>query len=213
MSDLRNQITVYRAVSDDYDRNPGVPLPEQDVVYDLRRFNSTGLPNPKRTATLWNREQKIALPPKNGLASVYLDGSLSPKVPLRIPVETWLATADMALFKHPWRSCAYAEIDECVRVKKITPEEGEKMRSHLLLAGFPKDFGLWACGMLVRRVHANALQLFAAPLWWELVQQVPRDQVWLPFVLWRLKESPRRIFTIEADIYHSKWFTFRRHGA
>lgn len=210
---INEEITVYRAISDDYDKSPGLPLPEQGVIYDLRRFTSTGIADPKRSATLWNRGEKIMHPPKNGLASVYLDGSLSPKVKLRIPVETWLAVADMALFKHPWRTCAYAEIDECVAKKKITADEGQKARSHMMLAGFPRDYGLWACGMLVRRVHANSLQIFAAPLWWELVQQVPRDQIWLPFVLWRLNEAKRRIHTIDADIYNNKWLTFRRHGA
>lgn len=203
--------TVYTAVASDYDKGVSLGKPEKNITYDVRR--SPPEVKGKRDCTLWNRENKIMLVPKTGLWSVYLDGSLTPKAPLRAPVEKWLEKADMALFKHPWRSCAYAEIDECVKRGKITADEGEKMRSHLMLAGFPRDFGLWACGMVARRVHANALQIFAAPLWWELVQGVPRDQIWLPFVLWRLQHSLKRIHTIDADIYRSKWFTFRRHGA
>lgn len=211
MTELRRQITVYRAVTEGYDRDLGFGEPEEDFVYDLRKAP----PEIKsgRDGTLWNREQKIINPPKHGLASVYIDGSLTPKAPLRNAVESWLSAADMALFKHPWRTCAYAEIDECERLKRITSEEAQKVRSHFQLAGFPRDFGLWACGMVVRRVHCNALQIFAAPVWWNLVQQVPRDQIWLPFVLWHLRRSTNRIHTIDKDIYHSKWFSFRRHGS
>ena len=151
-------------------------------------------------------------PPQLGLWSVYLDGSLSPKGPILETVEGWLAKADIALFRHPHRSCAYAEIDACVKRKKFDPDVATKARSHLLLAGFPKDFGLWACGMLARRTHCNSLQIFAAPIWWEMVREVPRDQIWLPYVLWKIKHSMDRVHTIDADIYNNKWFTFRRHG-
>lgn len=148
-----------------------------------------------------------------GLWSVYLDGSLSPKGRLTALVEGWLDKADMALFKHPHRSCAYAEIDACVARSKITAQDGEKVRSHFMLAGFPKDFGLWALGMIARRTHSNSLQIFAMPLVFHYVaQHVARDQLWFPFVLWKLKEAPRRVHTIDADIFDNTYFSFRRHG-
>lgn len=187
-------------------------MPEDEVVYDLRSLAMSGVHDPARNGRIWNREQKILRPPMEGLWSVYLDGSLSPKGPLRECVEKWLEAADMALFKHPHRTCAYAEIDACVARSKITADEGQKARSHLMLAGFPRDFGLWACGMIARRVHANSLQIFMAPVWWEHVQKVPRDQIWLPFVLWRLQHSTKRIHTIDADIFDNSIFSFRRHG-
>lgn len=118
----------------------------------------------------------------------------------------------MALFKHPHRTCAYAEIDACVARQKITPEQGEKARSHLMLAGFPRDYGLWACGMIARRSFANEIQRFVAPYWFTLVEDVPRDQIWLPFVLWRILDATKRIHTIDADIFNNPWFSFRRHG-
>lgn len=165
-----------------------------------------------RVARLWNREQKLVLPPRNGLWSVYIDGSLSPKGPLREHVEGWLERADVALFKHPHRTCAYAEIDACVARNKITPDEAQKARGTLMLSGFPRDFGLWALTMIARRVHANALQRFAFPMVWEMVQTVPRDQIWFPFCLWKLKHSIARIHTIDADVFNNRFFSFRRHG-
>jgi hypothetical protein len=208
---LSNGGTLYTAVTEGYDKSPNLGKLENNTAHDLRRLPK-GVKSDSESV-IWNREQKILKPPMTGLWSVYMDGSFTPKIPLRPKVEKWLASADMALFQHPWRSCAYDEIDECVRVGKITAEQGEKARSHLMLEGFPKDFGLWACGIVVRRVHLNQIQIFAAPLWMQMVQKVPRDQIWLPYVLWKLKTSVKRIHTIEASIYTNKVFAFRRHGA
>jgi hypothetical protein len=150
-------------------------------------------------------------PPRAGLWSVYLDGSLSPKGLLHQQVCDWLDTRDVALFRHPHRTCAYAEIDACVARKKITPEQAEQARGTLLLSGFPKDFGLWALGMIARRVHHNALQQFVFPMCWEMTKHVTRDQIWFPFVLWKIKSAGLRLHTIDADIFNNRYFAFTRH--
>lgn len=199
--------TIYTASSPGYDRKPLTSHNEPGVKLDARK-QPDGEPG-----RLWNRKQKLLLPPEDGVWSVYLDGSLSPKGPVRERVEKWLAAADMAFFKHPWRTCAYAEIDECVLRKKITAEEAEKTRSMLQLAGFPRDFGLWACGMIARRSVNNELQKHLAPIWWDLTSQMQRDQIWLPFVLWRFRNSVKRVHTIDKDIYNNSMLSFRRHGA
>jgi hypothetical protein len=200
--------TIYAAVTPGYDNDPmGFP-PEAQVERELRMHPHRD----SETGRLWNREQKIMLPPRIGIWSLYLDGSLKPNGPVRELVEGWLAKADMALFKHPHRTCAYAEIDACVARNKITAKQGEKARSFLMLNGFPRDFGLWACGMIARRTYCNAVQQFAAPLWWHHVMELPRDQIWLPFVLFKIRESPHRIHTIDGDIFDNPYFTFRKHG-
>jgi len=196
---------IYAAVTKGYDKTP-LHHEEPEVRTELR------VASDDVNGTLWNREHKIMLPPRERLWSLYLDGSLFPKGPVLEFVESWLATHDMALFRHPHRTCAYSEIDACVARKKITAEQGEKARSHLLLEGFPRDFGLWACGMIARRSHANATQIFLAPAWWGMVQELPRDQIWLPYVVWKIKHSLPRIHTIDADIFENPLFQFRRHG-
>jgi len=201
---------IYTALTRGYDSSPIKRCDEPDIVVEVRVA-------PKeidhgREGALWNREQKLKLPPKAGLWSLYLDASLKPKAPIYEVVCSWLEKADIAFFKHPWRSCAYDEIDECVKRGKITPIEAERARAHLQLAGFPKHFGLWACGVIARRTHANPTQAVIGGAWFELVQQLPRDQIWLPFVLWRFKDAIKRVHTIDASIYNNEWLFFRRHS-
>ena len=203
---LRNGGTVYTAITEGYDAKP-LCWPGEDGVARVVRLGPKG-----SDGRLWNREEKLMLPPKSGLWSLYLDGSLSPKGPLRDQMVEWLDEHDVALFKHPHRTCAYAEIDACVARKKITPEQGEQARGTLLLSGFPRDFGLWALGMIARRVHANSMQHFIFPMCWEMTKHITRDQIWFPFVMWKIRSSLRRLRTIDADIFDNRHFVFRSHA-
>jgi len=177
------------------------------VIVEIRRSELQG-----RKATLWNREHKIIRPPMVGRWSLYLDGSMTPKVPLRRLIEEeWLRKHEMAAFRHPHRSCVYAEVDACVSLNKISPEDGEKARAHLQIGGMPKDWGLWAGGILARRTRGNVLATYISSMWLELVRMVSRDQIWLPFLLWKIKGARERVFTIDDELFNSKFFTFRRH--
>lgn len=201
--------TIYTAVSKGYDTLHKAPPKEDGVAFDRR---TTDLSPGSCEAVLWNRKHKLLEPPTEGVWSLYVDGSFTVMKPVTELVEGWLASHDFALFKHPWRSCAYDEIDECVARGKLTPKVADKARSHLMLAGFPKDYGLWACGIIARRVQNNALQIFGAPIWWSRVEDVPRDQIWFPFMLWRLLGARARVFTVDRDIYKTRTFKFRRHN-
>ena len=203
---------IYSAVANNYDQKPlQVETISEQVRTELRVANFIT----KKEATLWNRENKWINPPVSGLWSLYLDGSfqIKPEAKPKIQgvVEGWLDKHDMAAFRHPWRDCAYDEIDECVKLGRITAEEGQRARGHLMLAGFPRNYGLWSLGIMARRVHCNALQMFVVPGVWNMVQELARDQIWFPYMLWKIKDSKRRLHTIEGDIYNSKWFKFTRH--
>lgn len=192
-----------------YDADPLGFAPEEGIARHLRMHPNRASEN----GTLWNREQKIMLPPGGARWSIYCDGSISPKVPIAPLAEKWLANRSVAMFKHPHRTCTYREIDACVARNKITADQGMVARSMLTTAGFPKDFGLWACGMIARRTNNNLFQESIAPIWWNLVKRISRDQIWLPFVMWRMSFSPSAIHTIDEDIFSNPYFTFKPHRA
>lgn len=199
--------TIYSAVSDGYDRNPLGFDPEPGVDRELRFSPKVG-----HEAALWNREEKLLHPPTTGQWSCYLDGSLRPSGPIRAHIEGWLSSADVALFEHPHRTCAYEEIDACVFRFKITAREGDNARDILRRAGFPRDYGLWALGMIARRTHANAIQRFVFPACLGLVKLVaPRDQIWFPYMMWKTYASETKVHTIDADIFNNPFFRFRAH--
>lgn len=197
--------TIYTAVSKGYDKIR-TWTKEKGVFYELRTTNAV-----PEDGILWNRRHKILKPPTRGLWSLYIDGSMTPKVPMRPVIEKWLEDAEMVLFRHPQRDCAYEEIKACVNARKITKAQAEKVRANLLLMGLPQHAGLWACGMIARRTE-SVIQAPLAGVWFPFVEQVPRDQLWLPLALRMVPGSKARIKTIDADVFDNEWFTYRRHG-
>lgn len=190
-----------------YDKLPEPPPKEPGV---LRALITSAHKKGSSEAILWNRKRKIAEPPTEGLWSLYLDGSFSVRKPVTQLVEGWLAQHEMALFKHPWRDCAYDEIDECVKRGKLDPRLADKARAHLSLAGHPRHWGLWACGIIARRTQ-SVIQGPLAATWLPLVQECPRDQIWLPLVI-RTLGIRHRILTIDKSIYKTHHFKFRGHN-
>lgn len=167
-------------------------------------------PHTGRKGVFWNREEKILWPPPLGEWSVYTDGSLTPNRPLRSLVENkWLKNHDMALFRHPHRKCAYAEIDACSRASKITKKEAAHAHEILKDRGLPKNFGLWACGVLVRK-RGSAQNAALAASWWSYVKKIPRDQIWFPLVVWEMGLKDK-INTIDANVFANSYFTYQRH--
>lgn len=206
---------IYYAISDGYDRTPQL-RPESRVEVRV-------LTGPHDAhAREWNRQHKLQ--PKFADVrhdwSLYLDGSLRPKVPIAAVVETWLKNADLALFRHPHRSCAYVEVEACLARKKITRSEADLALDWLRcleskFTGLKRPTGLYACGMLARRNPAPTALVTLQDRWLKVMRElgIYRDQLFLPYVMAMLpKFRDTRVKVIDADIFDNPWFSYRRHG-
>lgn len=122
--------------------------------------------------------------------SLWVDGSIQvEKNPWGI-VDACLRHVDLATFKHPRRACAYDEVEALIGMNH---KDNFKDHEHVLReqaaryqrAGMPRHHGLCATGVLLRR-HTPAIgrlgEMWAA----EIVAGSIRDQVSLPYCLWRL---------------------------
>lgn len=216
---LSHSICVYHAVSNAYDRKvPKVLAGDADEIdYEVRLANVNS-----RDSSLWNRYHKIASPPPHHY-TVYMDGNIGPAPTLSIPrlVNASLNNvdesrhSDLAICKHAARKCAYVEIEACVGRKKITSREADLAHDKLKEIGLPKNFGLWECGILIRRRAIDPAVKKFYTLWWNLTSQVVcRDQIWLPAVLYMMrKQLPTNFLnTLEFDVRKNDYFTFKAHG-
>lgn len=88
------------------------------------------------------------------------------------------------LFSHNLRDCAYDEAEEIRR--RVDGAILDDQLTRYRQAGFPADYGLFWGGLLIRSKTANRLNEF----WWREIQAgVVRDQVSLPFSIWRTNAS------------------------
>ena len=113
---------------------------------------------------------------------LYLDAKFTIKQNLNMFVEDNLKT-DLALMRHNKRNCVYDEGEFCIRIGKDKKEIIENQLNIYEAVNFPKNFGLYAPGIMIKR-NTNEVNKFME-LWYDQVERYSyRDQLSFPYVLW-----------------------------
>jgi hypothetical protein len=93
--------------------------------------------------------------------------------------------APFGAFRHPLRSCVYDEAEAVVRDRRERAVNVAPQVARYRAAGMPAGLGLFENAFLVREHTPDTEAL--NELWWaELSAGCVRDQVSLPYALWRL---------------------------
>jgi hypothetical protein len=120
--------------------------------------------------------------------TLWVDGNIWLKAtPDAIAVEL-LGDADMALFGHPYRQNVWQEFDALAQQKRFQipylQQQLAKQQTAYRMAGLPRDAPLFECSVLVRRNNLQVRTLMES--WWtQICRWQWRDQVSLPYVLWK----------------------------
>lgn len=86
---------------------------------------------------------------------------------------------------HPVRNCIYKEVDACILRKKDNEKLLREQVDYYRSQGFPQKFGLIETNMIIRK-HADIKCIALMEAWWdEMVQWSKRDQLSLPYVIWK----------------------------
>jgi SAM-dependent methyltransferase len=120
-------------------------------------------------------------------------------VPVRPLLEQVLAEDDIAGFPHPWRDCTYTEARQCGELGLAPVADLEVQTEAYRADGLPAHGGLWNTMVLARRNTPAMVELGRA--WWDEIQRhTVRDQVSLPYLLWR---DGIRCERLGRDVYHA----------
>jgi len=114
----------------------------------------------------------------------------------------------MALYQHPKRECAFSEAKFCVNIPKYKTEALTDQIAAYRAAGMPENFGLWATGILPRKICA-ATNAICNDWFRECVSWTIQDQVSLPFILWRHNCKPN---TIPGNVYWNDYHKKLNHS-
>ena len=189
----RKRIAVYTAIIGDYDC---LKIPtaidadcdyycftERDISWQdvwVRRDIQWHHPDPVRVSRHIKHNPHVYFADYEW--SIWLDANLQlacvPQALMPAAADTW----DFATWRHPYRDCAYAEAEQCVREGKDDPETIRAQMRRYQDSGFPVQAGLTENNILVRR-HNAANMIELAQAWWdEIVHGSRRDQLSFPFV-------------------------------
>ena len=100
-------------------------------------------------------------------------------------LEDAVGDAEIGLFRHESTTCAYHEAKDCYG-RHDYQERLEAQTAHYRLSKFPKNYGLYNGYFIIRR-NTPAVQAFELAWWEQICRFSSRDQISMPYALWRTR--------------------------
>lgn len=193
---LDGKIAVYTANIREYDNLNNPLTPSKNVKYfvfsDTERkkigvwdvikpdyFNSS----PTRSARFYKLHPHFYFQEYD--YSIWIDSNLTMCVTPEDLINSVEGNKGLAIWRHPLRDCIFDEARECIRLGKDEPEIIEQQINRYYCEGFPKKFGLWETGAMIRRHNEPEIKELMS-LWWREIQNgSKRDQIGLAYALWK----------------------------
>lgn len=205
-------VAIYTAVYGDYDRPAPPPKQNYPCEFFIWGQRATGwiyrddvIP-PLNDPTLQARATKILSHwhfPRHDM-TIWIDGAIRITSPdfvswcMRFMDNPW---GNFAVHRHRWRNTPDQEIRE-VQSLGFTVR-GDPM-SRWLANGFRNE-NLYETGVLVRRSSTQVIQLLECTWATELLLTSTRDQISLPYALWRRGVKPNIIPGAVTSGPHHRW--------
>jgi hypothetical protein len=162
--------------------------------------------DPRRNAKIHKILSHLYLPGYR--YSIWMDGSVSLRVPAADLVRQFLDGADVAMFRHRWRRCAYDVAANCARLHLDYEGLIAAQVAQLERRGWQRGAGQHECAVILRR-HTYAVERFNALWWADVCRFSRRDQI---SVEWAAAAAGLRIADIPGNVQHNDFFTRRPHA-
>lgn len=142
--------------------------------------------------------------------SIWIDGSARLLEDPLVLARRALADSDFAIARHPKRSCAFVEAEVCKTRLRDRPQALDAQMERYAQEGFPRDAGLWEGTVIFRRHRKPEVSALMEAWWREVLMRSARDQLALPYVLWR---QPIPVTTLPPRNGPGAFYRLRRHHA
>ena len=198
MSAVDPRLVVYTCITAGYDDLLPVREPEAGVRYvcfsDRQLAGDKGWelrPLPRQDLDPVSANRFVKMHPHRLFPeherSVYVDGNMELRGGLRPFADAALREHPFAVFSHPFRDCLFVEGTECALIGYgwIWTYAAQLRRYHG--EGMPGRAGLFECGVLPRDHHRPEVVALMEAWWREFQDGVKRDQISLPYLLWKLR--------------------------
>lgn len=162
--------------------------------------------------TILNRKIKIL--PYNYLEnydySIYIDGNIQIVADL-IPLILKMGDRALGVHTHAIRDCIYKEVSGVELLHKADPQKIFQQIDRYRLEGFPDNYGLFQNSILIRN-HNSTSGKELMNLWWkEYSKEFTRDQISLPYAIWKMGLDSSEIFVLGRDVYQNPRFRIINH--
>lgn len=134
--------------------------------------------------------------------SIYIDGNIRVVSDLSSMIRNISKYYGVAFFKHGIRNSIFDEIQICKIIGKGNPNKLEEQSRRYKKKGMPDDYGMLECNIFVVDLK-NEMSNDIMNCWWEefYTSQSGRDQISLPYVLWKKRIPINAIGTLGNDMH------------
>ncbi len=182
-----------------------VDRPIPSTTWELRDAH-TEFSDPNRNAKIHKVNPHVYFPEAE--YSLWVDGTIEVVDPMDLLIERYLEDADIALFKHYERNCAYSEAMVCGAMGLDDQEVMSKqMARYYMQEQYPIDNGLAECTIILRR-HTPKIQKLNEMWWAEIQKGSRRDQLSFNYCCWKLGIEYNEM---EGTVYQNSHFLYTRH--
>ena len=228
----KNKIAVYTCITGGYDMLSNINLKESDCDYicftdDLSKIKENknwnvqlinkSIINKFSSSTLLNRYVKFHpndfFSSQNYDYSIYIDGNIEINSILSDLTNNINNDIGLAFHKHNCRNCVYDEASICMEIGKGNKELIGNLIKKYSKENMPRNYGLLECNVIVTNLNnKNAINILNE---WSNVffeSNCYRDQIILPYVLWKNKIKVEEIATLGENVRNNPKFRFINHN-
>jgi len=197
---------IYTVNISEYDKTPPALIQSEGFKHIIFTDNAelkvkgweTHYIPPSHNPILQSREIKINIHKFHEAdLYVYIDANYEIKRDLNQYIKRHFK-GGLSVAKHPKRKCIYEEAKEVIQQGKAPKERVENQVAKYRKQKMPLRFGLYECGFIIRDNSVNGL----CELWYNEVEQGSyRDQIALPYVLFKTKYKVNRVSAAPSRQY------------
>ena len=133
--------------------------------------------------------------------AIYIDGNIKLVSIISKFIEKVNDKTGLAIHRHCERKCIFDEIKACRAYGKGNYSKLKEQVIRYKNEGFPKEYGMLECNVLVSDLkNENSKNIFDN--WWNeyLSSESMRDQIALPYVLWKMKKKVEEVGNLGNNV-------------
>ena len=137
--------------------------------------------------------------------TIYVDGNIELVTGVS-PIISDMGNCSFAVHYHRTRDCIYDEVVSVKHLKRVSGEEMDKQMEHYKAQGYPLHYGLYENSILVRDNRDKDTRDLMKAWWAEYIRFPTRDQLSLPYVIWKCNYNKDRILILGRDLERNTRF-------
>lgn len=122
----------------------------------------------------------------------------------------YIGQEGISMHQH-YRNCVYKEAKAITYYHKAPKQKIAQCVAYLLKNGMPENYGMVSCG-IIARCHHNPVCIRIMDEWWKIFREnVHRDQMWLPYILFKQGINIENIATMPSSFSEDESFIIYKH--